>query len=64
MENEVVTSVSGGAFLGGFVLALFLGFLANKLGYLSVHKKAEKEGGTGGSSGGGGGSRPGSTHHK
>jgi hypothetical protein len=58
MENEVVTSASAGYVLAGFILALFLGFLANRIGYLSVHKRAPKEGGTGGSTGGGGGSRP------
>lgn len=43
-----------GSFIAGVIFALFMGFLANRLGYLSVHKKAEKEPtGTGGSGGGG-----------
>lgn len=44
-------------FLAGVLLAAFLGFIANRMGYLSVHKKAEKpKGGSGGS--GGGSTRP------
>ena len=47
-----------GEFAAGVVVTLFFGFLANRLGYLSVHKKEEKpsSGGTGG--GGGGGDNP------
>ena len=46
-----------GEFFAGVVLTLFFGFLANRMGYLSVHKKAEKpaSGGTGGGGGSGGG---------
>ena len=44
-----------GEFVAGVIITLFFGFLANRLGYLSVHKKAEKpySGGTGGTGGGG-----------
>lgn len=45
-----------GYIVAGFVLALFLGFLANRLGYLSVHKKAAKP--ASGFSGGGSDSGP------
>lgn len=44
-----------GGFFAGVALTLFFGFLANRMGYLSVHKKAEKPAG-GGTGGGGGGS--------
>lgn len=44
-----------GSFLAGVALTLFFGFLANRLGYLSVHDKVEKPRGTGTGSGGGGG---------
>lgn len=36
-----------GMFAAGVFLALFFGFLANRLGYLSVHKKAAKPASTG-----------------
>ena len=53
-----------GEFVAGVVITLFFGFLANRLGYLSVHKKAEKpySGGTGGGGASGGNSR--NTHVK
>ena len=51
-----------GEFVAGVVLALFVGFIANRLGYLSVHKKAEKPVSGGGGSGGGG-KPPGSDIH-
>jgi len=43
--------VDYGNFIAGVALAVFLGFLASKLGYLSVHKKAPRPP-SGGSSGG------------
>lgn len=41
-------------FLAGVVVTLFVGFLANRLGFLSVHKRPEREvsEGSGGSGGG------------
>lgn len=44
-----------GEFIAGVAVTLFLGFLANRLGYLSVHKKEEK---VSSGTGGGGGSSP------
>ncbi len=41
-------------FVAGVAFALFFGFLANRLGYLSVHSKAPKAPNSGGGSGGGG----------
>lgn len=54
-----------GNFVAGVLLTLFFGFLANRLGYLSVHDKAEKEQPEGTGSGGGGSSDPRENiHHK
>lgn len=53
-----------GEFVAGVVVALFFGFLANRLGYLSVHKKAEKPTSSGSGGGGGGSRSPGEIHQK
>lgn len=53
-----------GEFVAGVVLTLFFGFLANRLGYLSVHKKAEKPKGDSGTGGGGTGSTEDELHHR
>ena len=44
-----------GSFLVGVAVTLVAGFLAHKLGYLSVHDKADTSSGGGGSAAGGGG---------
>ncbi len=58
MVNTSAINTGGsimGEFLAGVAVTLFVGFLANRMGYLSVHKKEEKaSSGTGGSGGGGG----------
>lgn len=60
---EVVAEAgSAGAVLAGFALAVFFGFLANRLGYLSVHKKADKPASGSGGGGGGGGNPPRQQH--
>lgn len=54
-----------GEFLAGVAITLFFGFLANRLGYLSVHDKVEKPSSGSGSGGGGGGKGDGThTHQK
>lgn len=51
-----------GSLLAGVALAVFFGFLANRLGYLSVHDKASRPANTSGGGSGGSGNPP--THHK
>jgi len=52
-----------GSLLAGLALAVFFGFLANRLGYLSVHSKAPKTTSGGGGGGGGGRGNPPTQQH-